>query len=191
MTNKIFVNSRDKYLILRLRVLAAREGLSLCESINEDGISLIIWDTEQPLLKLQDAFVARTLRLSRDPSIEADVHLPVANEELSALLRGKRGEARLLLDTNERCAYLDQKQIRLTEIESALLSLLIEAQGEYVSHEDAVERIWSGDAGTGAVNVYIHYLREKLEGTGERIILAKRGRGYAIDKKFLGGEKKC
>ena len=38
------------------------------------------------------------------------------------------------------------------------------------------------------INVYIHYLREKLELCGEKIIIASREAGYRIDKRFLGGE---
>ena len=35
------------------------------------------------------------------------------------------------------------------------------------------------------MNVYIHYLREKLEADGEKIILSSRSHGYKIDEKYL------
>ena len=39
------------------------------------------------------------------------------------------------------------------------------------------------------VNVYIHYLREKLESGGEKIIISSRNMGYKIDSKYLGEVK--
>jgi DNA-binding response OmpR family regulator len=42
-----------------------------------------------------------------------------------------------------------------------------------------------GDKGEGLINVYVHYLREKLEVGGEKIINSSRKNGYAIDEKFI------
>lgn len=190
MNKKVFVNSRDEYLILRLQVLCERQGLSLCESADEDGVTLVVYDMDLPLAE-QAYDGVRCLTVSRAEQTPADIHLPVLNAELTQLLREDRQGARLRIRAQEKSAYLDGRRIRLTEIEASLLSLLAEAKGECVSHEEAIARIWSGSASAGAVNVYVHYLREKLEITGERVILAKRGRGYAIDKKFLGGEDEC
>lgn len=191
MTGKVFVDSRDEYLILRLRVLCRRAGLLLCESGKCEDAVLTVRDADLPLSQAMDDSSVPVLTLSRNPSAAADAYLPIENEKLIRLLRGESMGARLTLCAKEKYAHLDGRRIRLTEIESALLSLLIEANGEFVAHESAVHHVWSGDASAGAVNVYIHYLREKLETKGERIILAKRGKGYAIDKKFLGGESEC
>ena len=191
MANRVFVDSCDEYLTLRLRVLCARGGLSLCESADDGELSLIVRDLDFPSDKKDNCQQARVLTVSRNPAVAASIHLPIKNELLARLLRGEREGARLCLDEKERCAVLDGRRIRLTEVEAALLSLLIEAEGECVSHGEAVSRIWSDEVGCGTVNVYIHYLREKLERSGERIILAKRGRGYAIDKKFLKEDREC
>ena len=40
-------------------------------------------------------------------------------------------------------------------------------------------------ADEGVLNVYVHYLREKLERGGEKIIISSRGLGYKIDEKYL------
>lgn len=99
--------------------------------------------------------------------------------------------ARLI--SEEREVRLDGRTVRLTELEYALFALLVEAGGEPVSREDILDRVWHGDADSGVVNVYIHYLREKLETEGERMILASRGRGYSLSEKYAkmferGGE---
>ena len=56
----------------------------------------------------------------------------------------------------------------------------------------AFEHVWHGDADGGIVNVYIHYLREKLEDCGERVIIASRGRGYSLSEKYakMFGERR-
>ena len=62
------------------------------------------------------------------------------------------------------------------------------ANGEFVSREEILSQVWNGDADCGIINVYIHYLREKIE-HGEKIILSSRKQGYCIDEKYLGGGK--
>ena len=37
----------------------------------------------------------------------------------------------------------------------------------------------------GVVNVYVHYLREKLEKNGERIIISTRNLGYKINERMV------
>ena len=77
----------------------------------------------------------------------------------------------------------------MTELEAALLALLISADGDFVSREEILKRVWQNDADPGIINVYIHYLREKIE-RGEKIILSSRKRGYGIDEKYLRGDAK-
>ena len=52
--------------------------------------------------------------------------------------------------------------------------------------EEILSTVWGGEADSGVINVYIHYLREKLEVCGEKIILSSRKCGYKIDEKYLG-----
>ena len=94
-----------------------------------------------------------------------------------------------MLSLADRCAILYGERIKLTEVEFSLLSLLYSHGGKYVSRDEVLNKIWNGEADGGVINVYIHYLREKLEKHGEKIILSSRKNGYCIDEKFLGGEK--
>ncbi len=96
------------------------------------------------------------------------------------LKRGKR--TRLILA--DKLATLDGEQIRLTELEGALLRELIDAGGELVCRDTLCERVFGG-AGNGMLNLYVHYLREKLERSGERVILSSRRGGYRISEEFL------
>ena len=91
-------------------------------------------------------------------------------------------ECRLLPES--RSVILGEREIRLTEIEYALFSLIVEAKGAQVSREEILEQVWSSDTDGGVVNVYVHYLREKLECGGERVIAASRGKGYSLTPKY-------
>lgn len=85
-------------------------------------------------------------------------------------------------------AHLGQKAIRLTDAEGRLLRALLERRG-YVSRGELMHRVWNDECDSGIVNVYIHYLREKLEGDGRRIILSSRKEGYMIDERFRSEEE--
>ena len=93
-----------------------------------------------------------------------------------------RREAALIPE--RRTVLLRGREIRLTELEYALFSLIVNAKGDAVSREEILKRVWRSDAADGIVNVYVHYLREKLESDGERVIGASRGRGYSLTAKY-------
>jgi DNA-binding response OmpR family regulator len=63
--------------------------------------------------------------------------------------------------------------------------VLIEASGDFISREELIRRVWGEGADGGVLNVYVHYLREKLEKQGEKIIISSRKNGYKIDGKYL------
>ena len=88
------------------------------------------------------------------------------------------------LDPEARRAYVMGEEIKLTEIETVILKILIERNGEYVSRDELLDTVWGSDAECGVVNVYIHYLRSKLEKAGEKIILSSRKCGYKLSEKY-------
>ena len=71
----------------------------------------------------------------------------------------------------------------LTPREADLLRYLLENRGRPVSREELIRRVWNYDytGSTNVVDVYIRYLREKLdEKAGIELIATVRGKGYAI-----------
>lgn len=74
-------------------------------------------------------------------------------------------------------------QIELTKKEYQLLELLIKNKNNVLTREQILNSVWGyeyiGD--TNVVDVYISYLRNKLEGsTGEKYITTVRGVGYIM-----------
>ena len=112
--------------------------------------------------------------------------LPASLQALTEALTPDGGSAALGISEDGRTAYLRGEKIRLTESEGALLALLISGGGEFIPRERILSEVFPGKS-EGMINVYIHYLREKLERGGEKIILSSRKEGYRINEKYLGG----
>ena len=75
------------------------------------------------------------------------------------------------------------KVIDLTQKEYALLEYLVRNAGRIVSRQMISEHVWKHDVGplTNVVDVYINYLRKKLdEDKHNPLIQTVRGRGYLI-----------
>ena len=76
------------------------------------------------------------------------------------------------------------RRIGLTERESSLLLLLFKERGKAVSREQILREVWNDEQGVSSnvVEVYIRYLRQKLEKGGDtRLIHTIRGRGYCLN----------
>jgi len=76
-----------------------------------------------------------------------------------------------------------QRQVALTAREYALLLLLIEHRGQVLSREQILRQVWHDQQGAASnvIEVYVRYLRQKLEQEGEkRLIHTVRGQGYCL-----------
>jgi two-component system, OmpR family, response regulator MprA len=89
--------------------------------------------------------------------------------------------ADIALDPAARSALRGTRQLALTKTEFDLLELLVWNAGIVLSRETLYERIWGFDFETSSrsLDVYIGYLRTKLEAAGEpRIVQTVRGVGF-------------
>lgn len=85
----------------------------------------------------------------------------------------------LTLDAEHDGLCVNRQFIALTPNEACVMRLLLEASGEPVSRERIAEGI--GESSANKVDVYICYLRRKLEQvTGLRVIRTVRGKGYCV-----------
>lgn len=74
-------------------------------------------------------------------------------------------------------------EIPLTAKEYALLKLLVENRGEVISKQEILEKVWdlTFDTGTNTIEVYISFLRNKIDKAHDKkIIQTKSGFGYYI-----------
>ena len=155
--------------------------------------------------KVDGLTVLRTLR-GRDGQLPvlrvdgldagADDYLikPFALDELLARLRvltRKKGSGRtnvytladLTVDTAGRTAQRNGRTLELSAREYALLEYLMRNKGVILSRQQIENNLWSLDyaGGTNVVDVYISYLRKKLELPGEaRLLHTVRGMGWVL-----------
>ena len=91
--------------------------------------------------------------------------------------------ADLTLDTSTRQATRKGRIISLTAKEYDLLELFIRHPRQVLTREMIFDRVWGYDFGgeSNVLDVYIRYLRQKLETEGEeRLIHTVRGVGYVL-----------
>ena len=91
------------------------------------------------------------------------------------------GDLRLDLATHE--VSRGGREIHLSAKEFALLAYLMHNQGRVLSREQIEDHIWdfSYEGGTNVVDVYIRYLRRKIdEGFEPKLIQTVRGYGYRL-----------
>ncbi len=75
--------------------------------------------------------------------------------------------------------FLGGTAVMLSDAEYRLLMSLAAAGGAPVPRDELEKRVFPG-AQPGVLNVYIHYLRKKLESDGVRRIFSRRNGGYAL-----------
>lgn len=114
------------------------------------------------------------------------------NARINALLRRKekavaQNEADVFrlgdLGIDDRAKTVERggNAINLTPTEYRLLLTLVRNKGRVLSRMELLEEVWgiNYDQGTNNVDVYINYLRKKLEGEGgERLVHTVVGMGY-------------
>jgi DNA-binding response OmpR family regulator len=118
---------------------------------------------------------------------------PFAFAELSARVRAnaRQGQvnARVLsvgdlsLDIKTRVASHCSRTVDLPSKEFALLEYLMRNAGQVISRMQLLDAVWGFDfdPGSNVVDVYVGYLRRKLDRPGERsIIETVRGAGYRV-----------
>ena len=89
----------------------------------------------------------------------------------------------LTLDLNLKEVYRNNKEVKLTSREFRLLEYLLRNKNRVVSRMDILENVWEidFDIGTNVIDVYINYLRNKIEqGKSSKIIKTVIGMGYII-----------
>jgi len=193
------------------KALEGREGLALVKAQPFDLILLDIMlpglngievlrrirqfsDVPIILLTARDTVVDKVTGL--DTGADDYITKPFAIEELLArirvALRKKREQkgasqileaGKLKLDLQAREIRVDSQPIDLTKKEFDILQHLMENKNIVLRREVLLERIWGYDfdGGTNAVDVYIRYLRAKIEEPfGLKFIHTVRGVGYVI-----------
>ena len=170
--------------------LPALDGLEVCRRLRTAG-------NQTPVLVL----TARAAIAERVEGLDAgaDDYLvkPFALDELLARIRalerrhsaeGRSGDgilrfADLSFDPDALEWHRGDRQLDLTRTEHQLLELFLQNPRKVLSRSVIFDKIWGYDFGpeSNALDVYVGYLRRKLESSGEaRLIHTVRGVGYVM-----------
>jgi two-component system response regulator MprA len=165
------------------------DGLSVCKELRRRG-------NRTPILLLTARHEVGDRVAGLDAGADDYLVKPFAVDELlarvRALLRRHAPSSStatvlklqdLILDANRREVHRGTRQIDLTKTEFDLLQILLEQNGIVLTREYLYEHIWGFNFETNSksLDVYIGYLRRKLEEGGEsRLLHTARGVGYVV-----------
>jgi DNA-binding response OmpR family regulator len=176
-------------LVITDVVLPKADGLNVCKEIRRVKADL-------PLLML-------TALGATDDKVEgfdagADDYLvkPFEMRELLARIRAllKRKQLRTTAAGNT-LAYADlemnlltktarrnNREIDLTPKEFNLLKFMMENPERVLSRAEIAEKVWNThfDTGTNFIDVYINYLRKKIDRDGKKLIHTRSGMGFVL-----------
>jgi two-component system, OmpR family, response regulator len=176
-------------LVILDRMLPGLDGMEVCARLREEGCnSLILMLTARDAL--QDKIAG--LKSGADDYLTKPFAFGELLARLEALLR-RKGETNpaaailqigdLALDPSAKTVRRGGRQIDLTPKEFALLAYLMANAGVVVSRQSLLANVWgmNFDPGTKVVDVYIRYLRLKVDRDGDNpLIRTVRGFGYTI-----------
>ncbi|MDD5468686.1 MAG: response regulator transcription factor [Anaerolineales bacterium] len=167
-------------------MLPGMDGLEVCRRLRAGGPVPIL------ILTAKDTVTDRIQGLD----VGADDYMvkPFNLEELLARIRALLRRAQpsrpqvlqfvdLTLDTGTRQATRGDRTIALTAKEYELLELFLRHPRQVLTRDKIFDQVWGYDFGgeSNIIEVYIRYLRQKLEGEGEtRLIHTVRGMGYVL-----------
>src|SRR5215213_7735338 len=165
-------------------MLPGLDGVGVLKRLRERGNGVPV-----VMLTARDAVPDKvhSLRLGADDYLTKPFSVEELLARLGAVLRRVEGDevlrvADLEVDTASRDVRRGERRIDLTAREYDLLEFMARNPRRVLSRGLLLSRVWGQDAGveTNVVDVYVGYLRKKLDATGEPLIRTVRGAGYAL-----------
>jgi two-component system OmpR family response regulator len=169
-------------------MIPAPDGFEVCRQVRERGRWVPVL-----MLTARDAMTDKVRGL--DAGADDYLTKPFALAELLARVRAlTRREplerptelqvGDLVLNPASRSVLRGDRRIALSAKEFALLHELMRRSGETLSRTHLIEHVWdfAYDGGSNVVDVYIRYLRDKVDRPfGRDTIQTDRGVGYRLD----------
>jgi heavy metal response regulator len=185
-----FMLSSNEYDAIILDLMLPKiDGLTLCRTLRKEG-------NHTPIIMLTAKDTVKDKVKGLDSGADDYLPKPFAFEELLArvrvLLRKKDSRVQtqlkvedLVLDLLTHKVTRGDREIELTVKEYALLEYLMRNAGNIVTRTMISEHVWdiNFDTFTNVIDVYINYLRNKIDsGFADKMIHTVRGKGYLLKK---------
>lgn len=182
-----YLNCAEYDAIILDIMLPGKNGIEILKSLRSKGDR-----TPVILLTAKDGVADRVAGL--DAGADDYLVKPFAKEELLArirvMIRRSSGSTSnifsicdLKVDCDSRIVFRGETEISLSGREFDILEYLIRNSGKVLSREKISRHIWNYDyeGGSNVVDVYIRYLRKKLDDDFEpKLIQTIRGAGYVL-----------
>ncbi|WP_343693433.1 response regulator transcription factor [Chitinophaga sp.] len=187
------IMQHDYDVIIMDVMLPYMNGLQLSKSIRDQGIRTPVLmltalnstpDIVDGLNAGADDYLAKPFHFSELLARTNALHRRTAKFKASAT---KLNFMDLTLDLDTKTASREDKEIILTAKEYALLELFMKNCNKVLSRAFIAQTVWGldFDSGTNTIDVYINYLRNKIEKgfSGDRLIHTVVGMGYVMKTK--------
>jgi two-component system copper resistance phosphate regulon response regulator CusR len=188
IAEKLFKQHAYALVLLDIN-LPYKNGLALCREFREinKNVPIIMLTALGELNDKIDAF-----NLGADDYIVKPFHFDELLARIKVFIKRadnaqETGEkivvADMEIDMSNKTVNRGGKNINLTAKEFALLVLLSRNKGKVISKHDILEKVWdlSFDTGTNTIEVYISFLRNKIDKPFEtKLIHTKPGFGYYV-----------
>jgi heavy metal response regulator len=183
-----FLATTNEYDAILLDIMLPKmDGFTLCTKLRSE-------DNHTPILMLTAKDAIKDKVRGLDAGADDYLTKPFAFEELLArirsLLRKKSLQQKtrfqvdnLVLDTITHTVSRGESEIQLSVKEYSLLEYLMRNTGSVVTRTMIAEHVWdiNFDTFTNVIDVYISYLRNKIDrGHETKLIHTVRGRGYVL-----------
>lgn len=183
-----FLATTEQYDLIILDLMIPKiDGLIICKMLRKEKMTI-------PILILTAKDMVKDKVVGLDSGADDYLTKPFAFEELLArirsLLRKKDTQVAaklqvgdLVLDLLSHKVARGGKEIELTTKEYALLEYLMRNTGTVITRTMISEHVWdiNFDTLTNVIDVYINYLRNKIDkGHKTKLLHTIRGRGYII-----------
>ena len=188
VAEKLFKEHQYSLVLLDVN-LPYKNGLALCKEFREakKSIPIIMLTALGEINDKIDAF-----NLGADDYIVKPFHFNELFARIKVFLKrsepgaeatDKLNVSDMEIDLLNKTVTRGTNNINLTAKEFALLALLAKSKGKVISKQDILEKVWglSFDTGTNTIEVYISFLRNKIDKPYEtKLIHTKPGFGYFV-----------
>jgi two-component system copper resistance phosphate regulon response regulator CusR len=188
IAEKLFKQHSYSLVLLDIN-LPYKNGMALCKEFrhHNEKVPIIMLTALGELQDKIDAF-----KLGADDYITKPFHFDELLARIKVFIKRSETEnvpgerlaiADLEIDMDNKMVSRLGKMINLTAKEFALLVLLLRNHGKVLSKQEILEKVWelSFDTGTNTIEVYISFLRNKIDKMYEpKLIHTKPGFGYYI-----------
>jgi DNA-binding response OmpR family regulator len=168
-------------------MLPGLAGDEVCRRLREEGVvtPILMLTAKDGVRDETGAFDSGADDYLRKP-FEFEVLLARCEALVRRQTRGTWSELTygdLILDARRRQVRIGGERVALSRRESEVLEYLMRAKGDVRSKDDLLRDVWGAASGAdpNSVEVYVGYLRRKLDGVaGRRVVETVRGAGYRL-----------